>query len=81
MHDTHIHASDHLCQIWKESIQNCVCCRADVTRLIYLSSFIAKSWAQGAQGAPGAHILLPVTVVPVSLKKQVSCESSGKNVK
>ena len=23
------HASDHLCQIWKESIRNCICYRAD----------------------------------------------------
>ena len=27
--DTPSHASDHLCQIWKESIRNCRCYRAD----------------------------------------------------
>ena len=27
--DTHSHASDHLYQIWKESIKNCRCNRAD----------------------------------------------------
>ena len=27
------HASDHLRPIWKESIQNCTCCRADMKRL------------------------------------------------
>ena len=26
------HASDHLCQIWKASIQNCMCFKADTTR-------------------------------------------------
>ena len=26
VHDTPSHASDYLCLIWKESIQNCMCC-------------------------------------------------------
>ena len=30
MHNTPSHASDHLCQIWKESIQNCRCYKADM---------------------------------------------------
>ena len=30
MHDTPSHANDHLCLIWKESIQNCRCYRVDI---------------------------------------------------
>ena len=29
VYDTPSHGSDHLCLIWKESIQNCRCYRAD----------------------------------------------------
>ena len=31
MCDTPSHGSDHLWQIWKESIENCRCYRADMT--------------------------------------------------
>ena len=30
MYDTPSHGSDHLWLLWKESIQNCKCCRADM---------------------------------------------------
>ena len=39
MLDTPFHASDHLCSVWKESVQNCTCCRADTTR--------GKGWEVG----------------------------------
>ena len=45
MHHTLSYASIHLSQIWKESIQSFMCCRAHTTRCaIYVGSFIAKSW-------------------------------------
>ena len=44
MHDTPSHGSDNLFQIWKESIQNGRCCRADKAKCAIFSSFITKSW-------------------------------------
>ena len=32
VHDTPSHAGDHLCHIWKESIQNYTSCKVDITR-------------------------------------------------
>ena len=37
------HASNHLCQIWKESIQNCICYRADMTQCAIFQQFILQS--------------------------------------
>ena len=40
------HASGHLCQIWKESIQNCMCCRAGTTRCDIFKQFYCKVIAE-----------------------------------
>ena len=40
------HDCDHLCQIWQESIQNCMCCRADTTRYAILWQFYCKVMAE-----------------------------------
>ena len=59
MHNTPTHASDHLCPIWKESIQNCTCCRLDTTRCAIFSSFIAKSWLNDLEEiGQGQHFLM-----------------------
>ena len=44
MCDTPSHASDHLCQIWKEVIQKCMCYRVGMQDVPYFSSLIANLW-------------------------------------
>ena len=44
--DTPSHASDHLCQIWKEYIQKCMCYRVGMQDVPYFSSFIANFSAE-----------------------------------
>ena len=67
VHDTPSHTSDHLCQIWEECIQNCMCCTADTTRWPYCSTFIAKSWrndlADIGQGQRSLHATHPLMLV------------------
>ena len=43
--NTPSHASDHLCQIGKESIQNCTCCGADTARCAIFQQFYCKVMA------------------------------------
>ena len=43
--DTPSHASDHLCPIWKDSLKNCTCCRAD-TKECHILSFYCKVMAE-----------------------------------
>ena len=67
--DTLTFASDHLCQTWKESIQNCPCFRADTARCVIFQQFYCKSWlndsegiAQGQRSLCATHPLMLVVI-------------------
>ena len=68
--------ASHLCQIWKESIQNCTWCKADTTRCDTLYQFYCKSWLndlehinQGQRSLHVTHLLMLVII----------CTKYGKN--
>ena len=44
--NTPSHASNHLCQMGTESIQNCTCCRADMARCAMFWQFYCKVMAE-----------------------------------
>ena len=46
MHKTPSHASDHLCQTWKQFNQNGPCCRADMKRYAIFLQFYCKVMAE-----------------------------------
>ena len=75
--DTPSHASDHLYQIWKESIKNCRCYRADTifkTRFSRPRPNDLEDIGQGQRSLYATHLLLLVIICARYGKNQLRTE-------